>query len=76
MNSLGGELLDTGSLMGFGAGFGLWSLFLLNWDLGVPLRFLLPSGFQSFWIAALTIKVSNIFLIIICTLEVLKGDQF
>ena len=51
------------------------SLLLLNWYLGVPLLFLMPSGFQSFWTQPIIIKVSDIGIITISTLEVLKGDQ-
>ena len=50
-------------------------LFLLKWDLGVPLGFLMTYVFQSCWIQTLFINVRNIFLIIIFTLEVLKGDK-
>ena len=52
------------------------SLFFLSWDLGAPLGFLINSGFQIFWLQPLISKVSDIVLIIICTLEGLKDDQF
>ena len=51
-------------------------VFLLTWELGVPLVLLMPSDFHIFWIQALISKVRYIFLIIIYTLEGLKGDQF
>ena len=44
------------------------TLFLLNWDLGVSLGFLMPSGFQIFWIQPIIIKFRDIILIIIYTL--------
>ena len=50
-------------------------LFLLDWNLGFPMRFLVPSGFHSWWIQPLISKVREIVLIIICTLEGLKGVQ-
>ena len=51
-------------------------LLLLNWDLGVHLVFLIPSGFQSLWIQPLISKVREIVFIIICNLEGLIGYQF
>ena len=51
-------------------------LFHLNWYIGVPLGFLMPSGFQSLWLQPLIRKVREMVLVIICTLEGLKGDQF
>ena len=51
-------------------------ILILNWYLGVPLCFLITSDLQIFWLQSLTRKVRNIVLIIICTLEVFKGDQF
>ena len=50
-------------------------LFLLNCYLGVPLGFLMPSSFQRYWLQPLISKVWDISFIIICNLEVLKGDQ-
>ena len=50
-------------------------IFLLNWDLGVPLVFLMPSVLQSFWLQKIIIDVRDIVLIIVCTLEVFKGGQ-
>ena len=87
MKYLGGEYLRTWSLMVAGDGFGLclrswyigsWGHYcswtgILSW---VPLGFLMPSGFQSLWIQPLISKVRDIVLIIIFTLEVLKGCQF
>ena len=51
-------------------------LLLLNLDIWVPLVVLMSYVFQIFWLQELTINVRNVVLIIIGTLEGLKGDQF
>ena len=51
-------------------------IFLLNWYLEVPLGLLIPSAFHRCWLKPLTRKVREIFLIIICTIERLKVNQF
>ena len=51
------------------------TLFLLAWDIWVPLGLLISSGSQSCWIQPLISKVRAILLIIICDIEVVKGNQ-
>ena len=51
------------------------TLSLLVWDLGVPLGFPMPSNIHSSWIQPLIVLVRDTVLIIIRTLQILKGDQ-
>ena len=51
-------------------------LLLLNLDIWVPLVVLMSYVFQILCLQELTMKVRNLVLIIIGTLEGLKDDQF
>ena len=51
-------------------------ILILNWDLWLPMGVLMNSDFPSFWLQPIIRKVRDIVLIIIFTLEGLKGDAF